>query len=399
MRAEGLALADEYVKSHAFLHDDTWLDLEGDRDEVSGHPLLLPEAPLVLTSKAAPVFPDRGGKISPAVVRMPPDARSPLAQLSESEEEIDRLAAALAMNRLDISAFYADRVELEEIRKAVERRGGKCAIHPSPEHYRRHEDHRFNLGALAAAADCWPRTRVCWSADQVADAFDDFGPAVFCKKRDSRTARVTTRGQLELYSATEGYPLVVQEGVAARSSPVFHWITFNGVRRPLFVLRQILHQAHHAGNVYEPEYEKHIVSRFADVMRRCLELLPLDWVGFAGVDLIETANGADLIPIDLNARFNSSTIPFLSVLGPNRGRVRAGHGAVVYLRHETSFRPAHLKAMAETVSPVVAESTTWFGESPGQREQVIFSLTESADSPSSVVRSMRGIVAAAGCHQ
>lgn len=373
---EGLELAHDYINAHAFIHDDQWVDVAGDRDELSGHPLLV-DAPLVVTSRTVPgpgpadmialnhTGSGSGSRNSTRIITT--TGASPLADLVNDNEKLCHFTQEVSARRLDLSVFYADRPELCTIKSAIESNGARCAIHPDPRSYSRYTDHCANVRLLRSISDLWPESYVCEDEKEIHRAAGKVGFPLYCKHLDSRTEYARRYSDIAAYIQSEGFPILIQKEVEKRKSIVFHWISWKGRTLPLFILGQILKNGHHAGNEYSAEFERFIVRRYSDVLKRSMALLP-DWQGFAGMDLILTDDPAGVIPIDLNARFNSSTLPFVSLFPRTKGEKL--FSKYVYMRHDGATRDSDSRALEYQH---LTGRTQRFGGS--RRDAISFTLT------------------------
>lgn len=339
-----------YISSHAFIHDDHWLGVHDDFDELSGHPLLL-EAPLVVASRT-------GGTMAMARETVLTPGISPLAELAGSIEVMNHVARTIADQHLDISAFYADRAELSTLSNVAARFGYRPRIHPSPELFRKHSSHMFNLNLLKRF-EGFPRSLVASTLAQAREFFEelDDGYGVYVKRTDSRSVRAINVGGVERYATAEGLPILLQSARKNRGTAVFQWIQDGSKARPLFVTFQVESESHHIGNKYTREFENEFFNRFEDTIDSWMSIIPR-WTGPIAVDAILPINGSSPIAVDLNARFNSSTIPIGQAL-------LAGHFSdLEYRRWDTPPTALH------------PGESMQFGQSLAGSDSVSFSLTE-----------------------
>lgn len=349
-REEGLEMFRRYIASHVFIHDDHWVGTEGDFDELSGHPLLL-DAPLVVTSRT-------GGPIAMARETVALKGTSPLADLAASPATMEHVARTIADQRLDISAFYSDRTELSVLTERAADFGYRPRVHPSPQLFHKHSNHVANLDLLRGFED-FPQSFVAASFDQLRALWDevDDGEGVYLKRTDSRSTLAMDIDSALKNATTEGLPILLQSARRNRGTAVFQWIQDGARARPLFVTLQIESESHHIGNVYSRAFEDEFFDRFEGTIKRWLSLVPR-WSGPIAVDAILPIDGSSPIAVDLNARFNSSTIPI------GQGLIRGSSVDWEYRRWD-SLPPS-----------VVAEGAIEFGQSLAETDPVAFSLAE-----------------------
>ncbi|WP_188674800.1 hypothetical protein [Subtercola lobariae] len=371
---EGLELARDYVSSHAFVHDDLWKHLPDDFDELSAHPTLY-HAPVVVTSRqlvAANSLKSTNSTGAQQVIRTP--GRSPLEVLAASTAKREELARLVVSNRLHLSAFYSDRSELLTLQSAAEELGWKPQIHPDPAQYSAYAHHAENLSILRGLVELFPQSRVCNSATEAFGAFVELGPEVFVKGIDSSASRANTAARVEEIATDEGFPIVIQKAIPATSSPTLQWISWKGAVRPLFIADQLLRNSHHVGNVYSQRREEQIAIKYWELLILCMNTLD-GWQGVAGMDFLEDSQSRTLIPVDLNARFNSSTFPILHGLeSRNEGR-----RDIVYRRHVLELPLEQVQYALENNSQSTHVNTKWFGGSVDGSDNVTFSLTVDRD--------------------
>jgi hypothetical protein len=354
-RQDGLRLLDDYIRSHAFLHDDYWSDVEGDTDELSAHPTLA-SPPLVVSARSASSSSDLS-----TLVKIP--GASPVLELLKNPRALEKVTSTIVEHHLDISAFYADNSGLEEIASRAAQLGWRPRIHPVPSMYASRVHHASNLELLAGLSKDFPTSVLASDPQAISAAFERLGPNVFLKSIDSRTVEVTTFREVLGFAEQQGYPIVVQAKIASETSFIFQWIQWKGRSRPLFIAEQILDGSHHAGNLYSAPAENRLAHEYHELFDACLTLMP-DWVGPAAIDFVVSSEKA-AIPIDLNARFNSSTFPLMSAMKMRR------LSSLLYLRHEKphSTRDFNLRW------PQLADRTSWFGSSLDNADAVQFSLS------------------------
>lgn len=304
LQSQGLARFSHFIETHVFIHDDHWMNEDGDTDELSAHPTLA-RAPLVVTGRA-PFQKSEAAEI----IELP--GPSPLSELLRSTEALDAVARKIGMDRLDISAFYSDRSELSTLQRLAQRYGYRPRVHPSPSDFLMLSSHVRNLARLRVGIEGYPPSEVATNHYDV----DRHLPVVmgeagvFIKAGDSRTVRAHSAHEVHEFADREGFPILMQCALDSSGTAVVHWFQDAGEVFPLFVSRQVTVNDHHEGNIYSPDFEDEFFERHTRLVSTWMALVP-DWTGPIAVDVLLFGDGRLPVAIDLNARFNSSTFPML----------------------------------------------------------------------------------------
>jgi len=138
----------------------------------------------------------------------------------------------------------------------------------------------------------------------------------FCRAHDfkiavrtkSKTAFISNVKDCQRYRVNESmFPLWVECWYPTLYSPNAQIIIRDGRCSDLFVSRQILKGTSYQGNCIG-DIPQSIVKRCLELTRNFANSLS-DYFGIIGIDFIVTTD-RDILAVDVNARFNSSTIPF-----------------------------------------------------------------------------------------
>lgn len=126
-------------------------------------------------------------------------------------------------------------------------------------------------------------------------------------RTSSKTVRLATELDFRRFVATSpGYPLWVEEWCPSLYSPNAQVLVHRGKCFPLFVSRQKLNGTTYKGNICG-DIPAWVSNKCIDLTNKFVDSLT-DYHGIIGIDFIFTATN-DILAVDVNARFNSSTIP------------------------------------------------------------------------------------------
>jgi hypothetical protein len=124
----------------------------------------------------------------------------------------------------------------------------------------------------------------------------------------SRTTRLLNSGDYDRFiSRHPVYPLWIEKWYPSICSPNAQILVSHGHRFNLFVSRQKLNGIEYAGNTIG-DLPTFVSERCLELTNKFVESLR-DYHGIIGIDFIVTPD-QDILAVDVNARFNSSTLPF-----------------------------------------------------------------------------------------
>jgi ATP-grasp domain len=295
----------DLVRSHAFIHDDSILDAPF--DEYSMHPCLL--GARVVVTNTARFCGDRYissmrelGAWPDTIIEPRETSLSPLANLIEDNDALERLVVTMRDGGLDLSTFYHDTKELPQLLKLLSKRGIVPAVRPNgrlPEECVTRSDamallKRFNVPT--------PTGFVCRTEVEMLEATVKLGRAVV--KQDVGTPFKISVGAA--YPQSLSYPVYVEECIEVRSSPNIQWMSAQGLSG-LMVSEQIVREFRHVGN--RSVDCRNIIGQIKNIENKIENMCrDYQYEGPIGLDAVLDCNEKIYI-VDINPRFNSCTYP------------------------------------------------------------------------------------------
>jgi hypothetical protein len=217
--------------------------------------------------------------------------------LLEVKSQVQRL-------NLDISLFYADRIsDIFSLVESVSTSQFRPQVWPNPNLFSEINDKMIARTFLEGLGLALPPGAVISDYNELT-AFRRQHGTVFAKPRHHETVRIS-RDDPRNPELT--FPLLVEAEVPeVISSPVTCWLQLKGEAAYLGSTYQILDGPNYRGNLRDPGLlGTELESRLIEMCSSIAAALP-DHQGPAGLDTVVTAEG-DILAVDLNLRFNSST--------------------------------------------------------------------------------------------
>jgi len=303
----------DFVQSHAFLHDDS--TPAAAFDEYSLHPVLLGAAVVVTNSAryCGPRYRKHLGALGawPGQVIEPHEiSLSPTSNMVNDARALDTLASAMKRGSLELSTFYHDTPHLPQLAALLEQRGVQAAVHPTPglpSKCAARSDamallQQYGVPTLPGAA--------CNQSQDIAHMAGRFGRVLI--KEDGGVPILYNAG--DFCPTPRAFPVYVEQFVQVLSSPNIQWMSGRGIGA-LVVCDQIVTDFKHVGN---RAMDVHAVGEQLKAVETGLAAIcaAFDFIGPIGLDAVIDDAGK-LFIVDINARFNSCTYPqfFLRSLG------------------------------------------------------------------------------------
>lgn len=324
----GAELLREFCAKMAFIHDDVWVDVDEDLDEHSSHSFLLGCHTTVVNNLEA--FGDRYLEVLAALSCLPervivpsgPD-RSPLRALLADPVALSSLRGRVQALSLHVSAFYADRPEWQPLLDRLATDSHVPHLVPSEAAFRRFSDRISTRQLLLRVGLPMPLGVIATTRRESMGFLAENLRGVFAKKRDSRTALVRSQDEMDRFLSSNELPVILEKRIEVLTSPIVHWVSWNGRRHLLFIQDQIIRDGSmHVGN-RTPGPTGCLRKRLADLAEEVAEAVQ-DVSGVCGMDCLVDQSG-EVYVTDVNPRFCSSTYPFflLRRLGFDPGCVYA----------------------------------------------------------------------------
>ncbi len=296
-----------YSRNVAFIHDDSLPELLDPEDVVSYHPMLLrPDCVVVpdvdiLKGAFGQKMEERLESITGLCAASGP---TPSSLRNVALNGFDRTEDRIMIQKCrSTSVFQCDRLDL--------RRYSFNHVPPIIELQTRDNKVLQNRvearESLNRAKIPTPYGRVLDAPEQLKTFIDSYNYPI-AVRTSSRTWKISNRTEYQHFVENHpAFPIWVEKWLASLYSPNAQVLRVKGRVYPLFVSRQLLNGIVHVGNTIG-DLPAHVTEKCIDLTIRFAEYLD-DYSGIIGIDFIVTASN-DILAVDVNARFNSSTIPF-----------------------------------------------------------------------------------------
>lgn len=325
----GAALFGQFVAQCAFIHDDVsedMVDEEGnlDWDQYATNPFLLGAQVCAVDTLAG--FGDEYIDYLASLAAVPreiviPSHRHPslVANLLSEDRCISRLQKEIQSRKLHVSSFYSDSaMGFDALLQKVSSSTHTPRLYPSASVFEQANDKVAIRTILEEHGIALPEGMTCWSESDLRYFFKVRRkyPGVLAKKIHWATRPIVNEQDIDEVVRDLKFPIVVEtcyEDVVA--TPVSHYIRWHSKCEHLFTLEQVIVHWQHYGNKSAGLFTVESQETIADKSFEILSVLS-DYEGVLGFDFIITKEG-EVLPVDVNPRFNSSTYPcyFLQRLG------------------------------------------------------------------------------------
>lgn len=317
-----LRLFQQFVDSCAFVHDDTLHELrmpDGDLnyDQFGSNAFFIGAdvcAVDTLASFGEPYLDYLAGLgCLPSTIVVPQHhGPSLLDNLLRDRGALAQFRAAAQAKKLDLSSFYSDSNKpFERLIDELAAPDYHPALHPGKEQFRVANDKVMMRQVMSQAGIPVPEGGVCGSRNEVHQVFRSNarrGCGTLLKRLHWNGTEITRESDIDMLVDEIGLPVVAEMIYAVKSSPVCHLITWRGHTEILFCVDQIIQNWRHYGNRVPIASDYHAIDRICAYSRTIASLVP-DHSGICGIDYIVTP-GDEVLAVDVNPRFNSSTYPF-----------------------------------------------------------------------------------------
>ena len=328
-RNPGAALLGQFIERCIFIHDDfaeDMVDEEGnfDWDQYATNPFLLGAQICAVDTLAG--FGDEYIDYLASLASVPteiviPSFRHPslVANLLSEDRCISRLRRETQSKRLHVSSFYSDSAKgFDVLLGRLSSSTHTPRLYPSTSVFEQAND-KVSMRTILEEHDVvLPEGMICYSESDLRYFFRAKRkyPGALAKKIHWDTRLIVSEEDIDKVAQDLEFPIVAEtyyEDVVA--TPVSHYIRWRNECEHLFTLEQVIVHWKHYGNksagLFTVESQETIVDKSFDI----LSVLS-NYEGVLGFDFIITKEG-EVLPVDVNPRFNSSTYPcyFLQRLG------------------------------------------------------------------------------------
>jgi len=308
---------EDFIFKCVFIHDDTDSSAGVDWDPHGTNPFLLGPRYCVVDTLVGFGEPyldylrDMG--ILPSTLIIPEHVTDSLTDnLLMDRQQLTELERIVRTNDLHFSVFYSDHKK-EQLAATVMDGPYESRIHPSLRAFSIGNDKLRMRSLLENTSVPIPEGAICQSAQDVLHFFDQAQsrfPKILIKKHHWDTVTLGSRSEAEAFGLSPAveYPVLAEVAYPVRCSPVCHNLVWQGGITHLFTVMQHIRDLRHAGNLTPTEVPNAVLDRMAECCEKIIEHVP-GFSGVFGVDFILTKDD-QLLAVDVNPRFNSSTYPF-----------------------------------------------------------------------------------------
>lgn len=310
-------LLTDLVKSCAFVHDDfaePGLQLKSDWDLYGTKPFLLGAD--VCVARGLQCFGESylqyldGLKCIPSTIITPVDYSKPLIiALLQDPIACSNLRKSVQNKQLHLSPYYSNSTTDHLLSRLASPEFVPLA-HPGSSVFAKANNKIEMRCLLEKEGIPIPYGVVCSSAEELGQFYNSVKhkySRILLKKDHWRSLIISTSEEIENLSEFE-FPLTAEIVYPVRCSPVSHNVMWHNQFQHLFILEQSIHQFHYSGNRLPTDISDRTKERISEFSRAVLEKLP-NYSGICGIDFIITQSD-ELLVVDVNPRFNSSTYPF-----------------------------------------------------------------------------------------
>lgn len=316
----------EFVDSCLFIHDDVEPDLRNENgdfiyDQFGSNPFFLGAQSCVVDTldgfgEQYLGYLDEINCLPKNLIIPKRQVDSLLVNLLEDSNALDQARNIISDGRLNLSGFYVD--ETKDFNKLIELTSTAAHIpklYPSQASYSVANNKVIAWQMMDKKGVLKPEGRLCFSEEDLLD-YAEFNlkknQSILLKKHHWQNHFVDNESALAKSLKKLSYPVIAERLYATNLSIVSHYIKINGNIYPLFILRQNIKNWKHYGNDLPAQLPRDVVEKIHRISGEIIELFP-DFEGVFAVDYIVTDQN-ELLPVDLNPRFNTSTYPayFLS---------------------------------------------------------------------------------------
>jgi predicted ATP-grasp superfamily ATP-dependent carboligase len=305
---------EEFISSCVFIHDDTDSSAGVDWDQHGTNPFLL--GPPVCVVDSIEGFGDTYLDYLRNLGALPETIIIPSQDTTDLTENLlsDRVARAKCkyfLDRgLDISVFYSDESK-KRLNTLFTDRCCVSRIHPSPESFSLANDKLTIHSLLEDTVVPVPNSLICSSINDLQYFYSQvrsYYPTILIKKHHWNTITISTEKDINRLGAELDFPVIAEVAYSVKSSPVSHNLIWKGKTHHLFLLLQHIQDLKHAGNGIPTNLPPSVCNQIIEYSQMVMERVS-NFSGVFGIDFIITTNN-ELIVVDVNPRFNSSTYPF-----------------------------------------------------------------------------------------
>ena len=322
----GIDILQEFIASCLFIHDDVDPNLRNKKgeflyDQFGSNPFFLGATSCVVDTMNG--FGDRYLEYLDSINCLPkdivvPDRRqdSLLANLLEDDMAIIRVREIINRKQLNLSGFYLD--ESKDFQKLIQLTSTTNHVPklvPTQTSYNIANDKIVTWQLMDQNRVVKPDGSLCYSESDLVD-YANFqlkkNNPILIKKHHWQNHFVNNVNTLSESLQNIQYPVIAERVYPTKISLVSHYIRINKDVYPLFILRQNIKNWKHYGNDLPARLPEKIVANIHQISKNVIDLIPA-FEGVFAVDFIITEE-EELLPVDLNPRFNTSTYPafFLS---------------------------------------------------------------------------------------
>ena len=305
----------DFISSCVFVHDDTDASQGVDWDQHGTNPFLLGANICVVSSLEG--FGDIYlnylydlGALANSIIVPKDDGKSLVENLLADQQTFHRLKRMIDIDKLDVSFFYTDKCHAK-LGIALFGDRDQSRIHPSKDAFLQANDKVQMRRTLKDTGIPIPEGIICDSTEDLLYFYNQIEnrfPRILVKKYHWDTLSFSSRDDIFKSMGTLKFPVIAEVAYPIKCSPVSHNLAWKDKVSHLFIVMQKVKGMKHAGNTVPTNIPTHLCDRIKDYSAQIIAQVR-GFSGVFGVDFVITLDD-QVIAVDINPRFNSSTYPF-----------------------------------------------------------------------------------------
>lgn len=236
-----------------------------------------------------------------------------LSKLCSDNYILKKLCYMVENNRLDISTFYSEKVDiLQHFLMNISTHTHNPIIHPSIDAFKSLNDRIISRKWLQEIGIPIPDGVICESMKDLINFYLNIkakGNSIIIKKYHYGTIKIKNEHDIYKYVSPNDFPLIAEKLYDVKSSPISHSLCWKGENQILFIVKQIISQFRHQGNITPHNLQKKQILAIENYTKDILSSTN-QFQGVIGIDFIITEED-DIFVVDVNPRFNYSTYPYV----------------------------------------------------------------------------------------
>ena len=309
---------EDFISSCLFIHDDTDSSAGVDWDQHGTNIFLLGAKSCVVDSLDG--FGDEYIEFLKRLDCFPENIFIPyqitgdlICDLLLDVDTNSRLLNLYRKRNFDISVFYSAEAK-SKVLSLFKKEEISPVIHPTNESFMQGNNKLFMRSIIEKNNIPIPPGSICNSLEDILYFYlhvcRSF-PSILIKKHHWDTKVISSQNEIRSLIDLE-YPVIAEVKYPHKASPVSHNLIWKEGFEHQFIVLQDIKNFRHAGNIIPTHLSDKVNDKIVEYSQIIASLIP-GFFGVFGIDFIITSDD-NIMVVDINPRFNSSTYPFYFML-------------------------------------------------------------------------------------